>query len=208
MPCRSEGAPCPNHKEATDVIKTPHLRVLFEGAQGSGKTSLTKYFSEEVKCAYRRGFPSGEFIKSATSQHQICHASFGLVTAEHNETVIFDRSPISQFVWNARHGTEISACLNCAENAVRVIAAHGPVLITFIDCEPGTCFTRQDCKTTLAINFIDLQHEVEIYRNIHKHLKSLNIPGVQIVLLSNHADLTMDQFITSAKEQLVPLITN
>lgn len=55
-------------------------------------------------CGVSRGFPTSEFIKNSESQVEICEKSFELISVPREGISVYDRSPISQFVWEARNG--------------------------------------------------------------------------------------------------------
>lgn len=205
MNCRIEGAVCTNHKES-EIQRSLPPRILIEGPQGSGKTSLTKHLGGLFECGVSRGFPSSDFIKHSESQVEICEKSFALISEPRTSTSVYDRSPISQFVWEARNGVDFESCILCATYALNIMSRDGHVTLLFIDAEPTTCIERQDITTDLSIDAKTVVDEVILYREFFRRMKELNISNVDVVSVFNSAEFSKEDFLSHSESVLLPII--
>jgi len=173
-------------------------RIIIEGPQGSGKSSLARYLGERLGYFSLRGFPTGEFIKSAKSQEEICSKSVSLVsTPFEEEGAVFDRSPISQFAWMIKQGESFDNVYSCSINQLTILANSGPVIVLFVLSDLDTCLKRQDMSGQLAIKREGLAKEVEVYRQFYEKLLTEKIPGVTCYGVENGQTGVEEDFLNN-----------
>ena len=164
----------------------PHA-IIFEGSQGSGKTTLSRLVANVLQTTALRGFPSGEEIKRASGkQSLLCHRSFNLLSTNENGSkwTVFDRSPISHFVYMIKT-TGDRYYLDCLKHTISEIASKRSLDIFFVHSPIDICLIRQE-KTDLFLgNTEDMKKEIDTYNYIHKYIHNLQIENVRCHNLFN-----------------------
>ncbi|HSV95161.1 MAG TPA: hypothetical protein VLH94_04305 [Spirochaetia bacterium] len=171
-------------------------RIIVEGPQGSGKTSLVSYLGTNLGYFSTRGFPSSEFILNAQNQAEICVKSISQVSCQFEaEGAVFDRSPISQFAWMAKHGSDFDEVYSCTKAVLSKLAISGPLILLFVDSDVDACTQRQDMSDVFAISKDKLEKEVEIYKKFCERLLADSIPGVICREIKNTIDKPQEEFL-------------
>ncbi len=161
------------------------LKIFIEGPQGSGKSTLTQTLSEFTRTIPSRGFPSSSEILFTSAQAELCRRSQEMSAVLTNGVLVFDRSPISQFVFLFRN-TGDSEYLICAEKALRFLASPCPVMFIFIESDVQACLSREDSKSMLKNHFSEaVEQEVKAYKLFYEHLQKVVIPNVQVASILN-----------------------
>lgn len=174
-------------------------RILVEGPQGSGKTSLAGYLGSNLGFLSARGFPSGEFLKEAKSQEEIFTKSLEQVACQiDGDGAVFDRSPISQFAWTVRQGGDFETLYFQAREVLEALARDSVLVVVFVNADLESCISRQDMAGIQAIDEGELVKEIEIYRNFYERLLSENIPGLICLGLDNQKDKQKGEFLGEA----------
>jgi len=177
-------------------------RVFIEGPQGSGKTSLASSLGTELNVLYARGFPSGEFLKKSPEPRHVCEEAFRLALEPFETThKIYDRSPISQFAWMARTGSNIDDCILCTIKALSILSKNSPIGVIFIATDANSCIIRQT-DGLYAINALEIEKEVQIYNDFHSRLSQISIANLRILSLPNYLTTAYSTFVNNGLDAI------
>jgi len=153
--------------------------IVFEGPQGSGKSTIVNEVSQTLQIPQKRAFPTGEMILKL-SQEEICRASVNTIK-ETKDTYVYDRSPISQIAYMLRT-TGKERYYECLE---KVLDQPSPWFIFFLNASVDQIKNRQDYSSSLAVKPNEVYREVNVYKNIFNYIKNMNKNNLHVYELVN-----------------------
>lgn len=166
--------------------------VIFEGAQGSGKTSATRFLEER---GYRvvRGIPTGEQLltnKGIDNWKQSIEI-FRKVSKD-DSPLTMDRSLISLIAYGMRVKPPAAELIYRVGSAIFQRCAVGlDYCLIILNCTPQDSLSRENQSSIVAIGSLDnAQKEINIYKSLMQRLKADSFA----VHLLNNSGLPKEDF--------------
>lgn len=174
-------------------MKEGHPKVvIFEGAQGSGKTSATRFLGQD---GYKivRGIPTGQQLiinRGADSWKQSIEI-FRNVSNDMSPSTM-DRSLVSLIAYGMRvkpHAAEL--IYRVGSSIFQRCTAGIDYCLIILNCTPHDSLSREDQISVMAIDSLDnAQKEIDTYKLLMLRLKA---DGFTVHLLNN-SGITKEHF--------------
>lgn len=178
----------------SEIQRGPNI-VIFEGAQGSGKTSATQCFSEN---GYKkvRGIPTGpELLQNSEAQNWRQSCLILTKVAENGDFHALDRSLVSLIAFNMRkRPKEEDLIYNLGVSMFRRSVNGKSYCVVAINAKADECLTREDKASVVAIGSLEeAQREVETYSRL---VEKLRTDGLNIISVDN-TGVSKEEFLLS-----------
>jgi DNA polymerase III delta prime subunit len=197
-----------------ESLTTGISRIIFEGPQGSGKTSLAQLVSSSIGCGVLRGYPTGAEIAAAQGeQKKLCKLSYQRIASPQNwngeQFMVFDRSPLSHYAYSLRAGASTEAEIwerysakqtMCAMAGMIALSELGAIHLFMLERNPQDCLDAQDPKTEFSIKDIGVaKQEALAYRLITKVVSTITHPNFHVNLIQNDGSQGLQVIANSVK---------
>lgn len=174
-------------------------KIFIEGPQGSGKSSLSKYISEQLDCKLKRGIPSGEELNKL-SNNQIWIAVKEIANLPEN--AVYDRSVLSLVSYNSKKKPKYENLFyNLGKSQVSKINKNFKTLWVFIDSDPNSCLERQTDGFHSLDSLSEMKKEVVVYNQLYSKLEQ-DLDDSTLIKVRNGPDIEVISFLTNSTDEI------